>query len=57
MVDLVSFGRTKVDSLKVGELLSILQYIGELRSILANYYAQNIGELSFTTYQLQLNSC
>ena len=30
----MGFGRTKVDHLKVIELLSILQYIGELRSIL-----------------------
>ena len=33
-IDPFDFGRTKVDSLKVGELLLILQCIGELRSIL-----------------------
>ena len=30
----MSFGTTKVDHLKVGELLSILQCIGELKLIL-----------------------
>ena len=33
-VDPMDFGRAKIDRLKVGELLSILQCIGELRSIL-----------------------
>ena len=33
-VDPMGFGRTMVDSLKVGELLLILQCIGELKSIL-----------------------
>ena len=34
MVDLVGFGKTKVDPWEVGELLLILQYIGEVRTIL-----------------------
>ena len=34
VVDLIDFGRAKIDPLKVGELLSILQCIGELKSIL-----------------------
>ena len=34
IVDIMSFGRTKVDPLKVGERLSILQGIRELLSIL-----------------------
>ena len=33
-VNLIHFGRTKVDPLEVEELLSILRCIGELRSIL-----------------------
>ena len=34
VVDPMDFRRAKIDPLKVGELLSILQFIGELRSIL-----------------------
>jgi len=33
-IDPISFEKTKVDPLEVRELLSILQYIGKLRSIL-----------------------
>ena len=40
-VDPMDFERTKVDSLKVGELLSILHCIGELKSIL--WVQENYG--------------
>ena len=34
VVDPMDFRRAKIDPSKVGELLSILQFLGELRSIL-----------------------